>query len=378
MFEKAKTTRIIALMLTWQCNLNCIYCFEKFKTNNKVMSLDTAKRIIDKEFKDFEQSGDKGILKVDFFGGEPLLNFNLIKDLSEWIWEQDYPINYVLSVTTNGTLLNDEMKKWFTTHKKHFRLILSVDGTEEMQRNNRGCRQEQLPIDYVRETWPDLYLKSTMSKESLKTFAEGVIYMLEKGYNVASSIAIGEDWDKDDAAIYRRELEKLAEYYLEHIDIEPMPLYTRVFAELMEPFCNNTPIKGCGTGTSMAAYDVDGTAYPCHLFLPVVHGKNIKKELAEIDFYDNDKLFDDDCRKCGFAQICRTCYGFNFNDRGNVNKRDKRVCEMLLAEAQVLSAFQINYLVKISKTRKLAYNESYALKAAIKCYEKYKDFTFEA
>lgn len=342
------------------------------------MSLETAKQIIEKEFKEFEDSGDKGIFKVDFFGGEPLLNFNLIKELSEWIWQQNYKIQYVLSVTTNGTLLNDHMKEWFTAHKDHFRLILSVDGTEEMQRKNRGCEQDKLPIDFVRETWPDLYLKSTMSKDSLKTFADGAIYMLEKGYKVSSSIAIGVDWDKDDAIIYKRELEKLADYYLDNIEVEPMPLFTRVFAELSDSNINRTPVKNCGTGTTMAAYDVDGKSYPCHLFLPVVHGKDIKKEISEINFYDNDRMFDDECRKCKLSPICRTCYGFNFNERGDVNRRDKRVCEMLLVEAQVISAFQINYLVKLKKTRELSAAEMFALTTALKCHELYKDFTFEA
>ncbi len=377
MFEKPKTTRIFALMLTWQCNLNCVYCFEKFKTSNKQMDLDVAKRIILKEFSDFEKFGNDGIIKVDFFGGEPLLNFQLIKDLSEWIWEQNFSINYILSVTTNGTLLNDEMKDWFTLHKEHFRLILSVDGTDEMQRENRGCNEDKLPIDFVRKTWPNLYLKSTMSKNSLKTFGDGVIYMLEKGYNVSSSIAIGVPWDKEDAEIYKRELGKIADYYLMHMEINPMPLFTRVFAELMEPYCNHTPMKNCGTGTTMLAYDVDGTPYPCHLFLPIVHGKDNRDEISKINFKDNDSLFDDECRKCGMMRICRTCYGFNYNDRGSVDKRDKNVCRMLLAEAQVLSAFQINYLVKIGKERKLTDSETFALEAAIKCHQLYKDFTFE-
>lgn len=374
MFEKPKTKRIFALMLTWQCNLNCVYCFEKYKTKNKEMSLETAKNIILKEFGEFEKTGDDGIIKVDFFGGEPLLNFPVIRDLSEWIWQQKFSINYVLSVTTNGTLLNEEMKSWFRLHKEHFRLILSVDGTEEMQRINRGCKEENLPIEFVRDTWPELYLKSTMSKESLKTFADGVIYMLDKGYRVSSSIAIGVPWDDGDAQIYKRELEKIADYYLQHMEIEPMPLFTRVFAELMEPYCNQTPVKNCGTGTTMLAYDVDGTPYPCHLFLPIVHGKNRKDEISKIDFFDNDRMIDDDCRKCGMLRICRTCYGFNYNDRGDVNKRDKRVCSMLLVEAQVLSAFQINYLVKMARMRKLTDSETFALKAAIKCHHLYKDF----
>lgn len=377
MYKQPKTSRIFALMLTWQCNLNCVYCFEKHKTTDKVMSLETAKSIIEKEFSTFEASGDQGVIKVDFFGGEPLLRFQLIKDLAEWIWQQQYKINYVLSVTTNGSLLNDEMKAWFTKHKEHFRLILSVDGTDEMQCMNRGCPSNKLPIQFVRDTWPDLYLKSTMSRDSLPTFGDGIIYMLEKGYHVASSIAVGVKWQKGDAEIYKRELEKVADYYMTHPDVEPMLLFKRIFAELLEPFCNELPPKGCGTGTTMAAYDVDGKAYPCHLFLPIVHGRNIDNELAEIDWRDNRKIFDDTCLNCGMKQICRTCYGFNFIERGDVSKRDKTTCEMLLVEAQVISAFQINYLMQKSRTQELNSEELLRLQAAVKCYETFKDFSFD-
>lgn len=377
MIYKPKTSRIFALMLTWQCNLNCVYCFEKHKASNKVMSLSTAKEIIRKEFTAFEQTGDQGEIKVDFFGGEPLLRFQLIKELSEWIWEQHYKVNYVLSVTTNGTLLNDEMKEWFTKNKEHLRLILSVDGTDEMQCMNRGCPSDKLPIEFVRKTWPDLYLKSTMSRDSLQTFGDGVIYLLEQGYHVASSIAVGVKWQEGDAEIYKRELTKVANYYMTHPEVEVMPLFSRIFGELLEPFCNELPPKGCGTGTTMAAYDVDGKAYPCHLFLPVVHGKNIDKELSEIDFYDNERMFDDSCLDCGMKQICRTCYGFNFIERGDVCKRDKTTCKMLLAEAQVISAFQVNYLMLRSKTQELNGEELLMLQAAVKCYETFKDFSFD-
>ena len=126
----------------------------------------------------------------------------------------------------------------------------------------------------------------------------------------------------------------------------------------------------------MAAYDVDGKAYPCHLFLPIVHGKNIDNELSNIDFYDNERMFDEECRQCGMMQICRTCYGFNFIERNDVSKRDKTTCEMLLAEAQVISAFQVNYLMQKSKKHELTGEELLMLQAALKCYQTFKDFSF--
>lgn len=377
MIKKNKTVRVIALMLTWQCNLNCVYCFEKHKTAHKNMSFETAKEIIGKEFSDVEKLGDGSVIKVEFFGGEPLLRFDLIKELAEWIWQQDFHVGYDLSVTTNGTLLNDEMKAWFTDHKDVFRLIMSVDGTDEMQCMNRGCPSDKLPVDFVRKTWPDSYLKSTMSRDSLNTYGDGVIYLLEKGYNVVSSIAMGVKWQDGDSDIYKRELEKVANYYLTHPEKKVMAFFNRTFLEILEPYCNQTPPKNCGTGTTMAAYDVDGKAYPCHLFLPIVHGKNIDKEMSEIDFFDNERMFDVTCQDCKLKPVCRTCYGFNFLERNDVTKRDKTMCEMQLAEVQVISAFQIQYLMQKSKQQKLTGEELLQLQAAVKCYQTFKDFTLK-
>ena len=125
----------------------------------------------------------------------------------------------------------------------------------------------------------------------------------------------------------------------------------------------------------MAAYDVDGKAYPCHLFLPIVHGKNIDKEMSEIDFFDNERMFDVTCQDCKLKPVCRTCYGFNFLERNDVTKRDKTMCKMQLVEIQVISAFQIEYLMQKSRAQKLVGEELLQLQAAVKCYETFKDFT---
>ncbi len=364
----AKPTRIISLVLTWQCNLNCVYCFEKFKSKHKVMTLDVAKQIIQKEFSKFAETDKDGKIIVDYFGGEPLLNFQLIKELSEWTWAQDFPFEYVFSVTTNGTLLNQEMMDWFTQNKERTQMILSVDGTEEMQRENRGCDMRNIPMEFIHKTWPHMYFKVTLSKSTLDTFAQGTIYLLDKGYNTAASFAMGVDWTPEEAQVYKQELQKIADYFLEHLDREPISLLNNVYKELMEPNINQTPNLCCGVNNTTLAYDVDGTSYPCHLFMPLVTGKNLQKEIAEIDF-SREGVIDEECSKCGLLRICRTCYGFNYNERGNVNKRDKSNCAMLLAEAQVVSEFQIKRYVAISKQRQLKDEELYALSAAIKCQE---------
>lgn len=289
----------------------------------------------------------------------------------------DPGVDYLLSVTSNGTLLDEEKKKWFTKHKDKIRIVMSVDGSEEMQRTNRGVLAEDVPIDFVRKTWPTLHFKSTISRANLHNLAEGIIYLLEKGHVIAPNLAQGEDWKDGDEIIYKRELEKLADWHLAHPDVEPMNIFNQPFFALLEPHCSRPPKKNCGTGTTMTTYDVDGTAYPCHLFVPITHGrKNALEAIGKIDFYDDESLIDESCRECGMLRVCKTCYGFDFKDRNSVKKRDKRACKMKLAEAQVISDFQINWLMMLQKKRPLTEMELFGLKGAVKCHQLYNDFKF--
>lgn len=378
MIEKQESSRVVSLMLTWQCNLNCIYCFEEFKCANKEMPLELAKKILQNEFEMFAEKQSDGKLKIEFFGGEPLLKFDVIRGVTEWIAEKKFPVEYELSVTTNGTLLTSEVRDWFKNYKDYIKIVLSVDGANDIQYINRGKKAMLPPIDFVRNLWPDVHFKSTISRMALPTLSEDLIALLEQGHSVAPSLAIGEAWQDGDEIVYKRELEKLADWHLLHLDVEPMRIFLQHFIVLLEPHCLNVPQKNCGTGTSMVTYDVDGTAYPCHLFVPITHGKEEAiKELNKVDFQNDLSFIDTACMECGMLRICKTCYGFNYKERGDIRKRDRRACKMQLAEAQVISSFQINYLMLMKKRRELTPFELYALKGALRCYELYKDFNLE-
>ena len=341
------------------------------------MSVDMAKKILAKEFEEFRQHSSKERLKVEFFGGEPLLQFDVIKEVTEWLANNDPGVDYLLSITSNGTLLDEEKKEWFVKHKNRIRIVMSVDGSNDMQTINRGERAGEVPIDFVRRTWPNLHFKSTISKVNLPYLADGLISLLEAGHIIAPNLAQGEEWQEGDEIIYKKELEKLADWHLAHPNVEPMNFFSQPFFALLEPHCSRTPLKNCGTGTTMATYDVDGTVYPCHLFVPITHGKwNVKEELKDVDFDDDESLIDKSCKECYMLRICKTCYGFDFKDRGSVRKRDKRACRMKLVEAQVISDFQISWLMMQKRIRELSPIELYALKGALRCHELYSDFSF--
>ena len=126
------------VMLTYRCNLNCIYCYQKYKTSQN-MTLETAKSVVSREVQLARESNNKDGISFVLFGGEPLLQFNLIKELCAWIWETITDVKIDIFITTNGTLLDDEKKEWFKAHKEKINLIMSVDGRNDVQEGNRGC-----------------------------------------------------------------------------------------------------------------------------------------------------------------------------------------------------------------------------------------------
>lgn len=337
------------------------------------MPLNLAKEIIMQEVERVKKSGINDALKIDLFGGEPLMNFSFIKDFTGWLLEQKLDMPFIIYATTNGTLLDEEKQKWFREHKDIFVLVMSVDGNSMMQKNNRGVSLEKLPVEFAYELWPDQPFKMTISKDSIKTLSKGLLSLARKGYLIDCRLAQGENWGKEDAAHYKRELEIIARFFMKNPRYQPPSLFTKLYGNILTA---NTPLQYCGTGTNMTAYDVDGKSYPCHLFTPIVLGKDDRENLAKINFHDPEALTDPACKGCKLDRICPTCVGYNYFMRGDVRTRDKSMCRLMLEEAKVISAFQINYYTRGKKS--LTDEELMKLKASLKVYESVKDFSFES
>lgn len=374
--SKFHTTRICSLMVTHGCNLNCVYCFEKHKDIGlRMMSFETAKEILLKEFDLFEhkQRGPEERFAIEFFGGEPLVNFKLIKQVYEWVKSLDIHFPLMFQTTTNGTLFALSVLEWFTEVKDDFRVVVSVDGSDIMQMANRGVSANKIPTDYIVQHWPNSYFKMTVSKETLPIYSQGIIELTKKGYKVPSSLAEGINWDENDAKIYKSELLKIGDFYLKNPIYKPDQPFNLPFDKLL--YKSEVPPKNCGVGTNTEIYDTDGKAYPCHLFLPIVHGQEgIDAIIDQIDFTDDASLIDEYCIKCPIAKLCRTCYGYNQLERGSVKARNKTKCKMLLAELQVISSFQVQYFMQ--RKESMTEEDKSKLACALKGYELVHDTEF--
>lgn len=303
------------------------------------MTVEKAKEIILKEFEFVKNSKEFSEIEIDFMGGEPFTNFDLIKEVTEWLDAMDpVPVPYILFASTNGTLLTDERKEWLKKHRKTLWLGASYDGSSSVQKLNRGV--DVVDLEFFKEMWPEQPLQMTLSKASLDNMAENVISMLERGFRMEISAAQGVDWNEDDACKYYEQLNKLGAWYLEHQEYRPVFRMSHYLFVLDNP--DEVPcVKDCGTGTAMVTYDVDGTAYGCHMFTPITMGKDRALELKNVN-WDNPALVDDPyCKSCILKQICSTCPGFNYNYRQSLAIRDKTRCAMTMAEAKAATDYQL-------------------------------------
>lgn len=338
------------------------------------MTLETAQSVVSREVQLARETGNKDGVRLNLFGGEPLLKFDLIKELCAWIWETVTDVKVDIFITTNGTLLDDEKKEWFKTHKEKINLIMSVDGKDDVQEGNRGCHSSELPIMWMLETMPNYLLSMTVPRKALANFTDELIYFHEQNYRIDAKPAQGEDWQKGDGKIYEDQLNKLADYYLAHPEVTPMYIFKETsYVHLLNNEPNEKYGKTCGVADELVAYDVEGRLFPCHHFLPNVNGKtDILDYLNTVDFSDSSKFVDEECMKCEILKLCRTCCARNFNERGDVSRRDKRTCQIMLAEAKVVSSFQIRKYMQNKDN--LTPQELLKLKAAIKCHQLCCDF----
>lgn len=326
--------KIVTLVLTQNCNLNCSYCYEHSKTK-KTMSVETAKKIIEKEINTNDEYPE---IIFEFFGGEPFLEFDLIKELYEYIWNPKFTKKRVCFVSTNGTLLTDKMKEWLSQRKQYIVCGLSVDGTKKMHNINRSKSFDSIDLDFFVNTWPEQSAKMTISKETINDLAEGIIFLHNKRFLISANLAHGVDWSEPNLSdILEEQLNKLIEFYVDNPDIQPCSMMSMPISRLAS---NDINKRWCGSGTHMKAYDIDGQCYPCQMFLPISSTES--RNFESINFSDDEKFKDPFCNNCPIDAICPNCYGMNYNNRGNVAIRDHNLC--VLTKIIALAVSKMQYL----------------------------------
>lgn len=317
-----------SLCLTHSCNLDCVYCYQEHDGNNR-MSYETACECIDWIFANIPE--DMHGIEISFIGGEPLVEFELIKKIYDYTNSKYAGQEYIFYATTNGALLNDEMKAWFTERKNNFVLGVSMDGLPDTHNHNRSNSYDKIDVDFFIKTWPDQGTKMTISEYSLENLAENIIYLHELGFKEIDGVNLFEgsfDWS-DEKYIKKMipQLKRLVEYYVEHDDLMLDQMMGRQIDMCEEK--DRPKRKWCGIGTGTIFFDTDGQRYPCPFTTPMTFSQEELDEFKKTDFENNDNFIDDDCfENCYIYPICPMCPGANYMVKKTFKVRDRSKCRM--------------------------------------------------
>lgn len=332
--------RMCMLIITHACNLNCSYCYESHKSNKR-MEPELAKEVILSEIALVETSNKFQKLEIHFIGGEPFMNFPLMKDIVEWLEDIKPTVPVICSCSTNGTLVDESNKEWLRKHRNTLHVILSYDGDFDMQQKNRHTTEHQVDVQFFINTWPAYSCHMTISKETLPRLSLGVLALQRAGGALDAALAQGVEWSEADAVTYRAQLDSLSDAYLQDTSLAPINLLSTGLFGISENQAYQR--KYCGTGTSMKTYDVDGKGYPCHMFSPIVCGTEKALALESSGIIESCSITDSTCAGCNLLRWCPTCYGINYHFRGDMATRDHRLCAMMRTQAIAACEFQLAY-----------------------------------
>lgn len=281
MKDKQSVLKAICLHVAHDCNMNCGYCFAgkgEYNGPKGLMSFETAKKVIDFLV---EHSPGRRNLEVDFFGGEPLLNWEVCKKTVEYARsiEKEKNKNFRFTLTTNGLLIDDDVIEF--SNKEMGNVVLSLDGRPEINDNMRKTKNGKGTYDLIIDKFKkfadsrnqkDYYMRGTYTKYN-RDFAKDIIHMADLGFKELSMepVVCSPDMPyaltEDDIPVLKENYDILArEMIKRYKDGNGFNFYHYTIDFTGGP-CISKRISGCGVGTEYLAITPEGDIYPCHQFV---------------------------------------------------------------------------------------------------------------
>ncbi len=341
--------KAMCINISHDCNLRCEYCFAAkgdFGQGRCLMPLETAKKAIDFLI---EHSAGRRNLEVDFFGGEPLMNFDVVRKTVEYARsiEKQYNKNFRFTITTNGLLLDDEKIEFINREMSN--AVLSLDGRKEVNDrlritpNGKGCYDIIVP-KYQNlvgsRNGKDYYIRGTFTKHNLD-FTDDVMHMKDLGFEQISIEPVVSDpkldysiKDEDLPEVFR-EYERLADAVIDSRRKGDYFNFFHFMIDLDQGPCAIKRLRGCGCGNEYIAVTPEGDIYPCHQFVGIEDYKmgslldgsfnnDMKQKFAKANVYSKEN-----CKNCWAKFYCSGgCNANNFQYCGDILKSHKTSCEL--------------------------------------------------
>lgn len=383
--EEKVLTQTVTFQVTDDCNLACKYCYQMHKGKKK-MSFETAKKMVD-----LLLSGDKGMgdyinpqkspgLIVDFIGGEPLLEIDLIDRICSYTINRMIELSHpwltrtMFSICSNGVCyFEPEVQRVLQKWNQRLSFSVTVDGNKELHDSCRvfpdGRPSYDLAIAAAKD-WVNkggyMGSKVTIAPANVMYVYDAITHMIELGYNEINANCVYEEgWKPVHATVFYDQLKKLADYILDHnLDMEK-DYYISLFEEkYFRPKQEDDLENWCGGNGVMLAVDPDGIIYPCLRYMESsLAGQQEPYSIGDVDSgicqcechkcrveclkkIDRRTQSTDECFWCPIAEGCSWCTAYNYQIFGTPDARATYICNMHKARALGNIYFWNNYYKK--------------------------------
>ncbi len=349
-FKKRETVvKALCLHIAHDCNLACKYCFAEegeYHGRRALMSYEVGKKALDFLVKN---SGNRVNLEVDFFGGEPLMNWQVVKDLVAYgrSLEEPFHKKFRFTLTTNGVLLNDEVLEF--VNREMSNVVLSIDGRKEIHDLMRPFRKGQGSYDLIVPKFQKVansrnqmnyYVRGTFTRNNLD-FSRDVMHLADLGFQQISVEPVVAQ-PTDDYALREEDIPVLLEEY-DRLAVELLKRkkegrgvnFFHFMIDLEGGPCVAKRLSGCGSGTEYLAVTPWGDLYPCHQFV----GKeeflmgNVDEGITRTDIRDEFKTCNvyakEKCKNCFAKFYCSGgCAANSYNFHEHINDTYDLGCEL--------------------------------------------------
>ncbi len=338
--NRPTVVKALCLHIAHDCNLACQYCFAEegeYHGKRELMSYEVGKKALDFLA---ANSGNRRNLEVDFFGGEPLMNFQVVKDLVAYgrSLEEKFDKNFRFTLTTNGVLLNDEIMEF--ANKEMGNVVLSIDGRKEVHDMMRPFRKGAGSYDLIVPKFQKFaesrnqdkyYVRGTFTRNNLD-FSKDVIHLADLGFKqISVEPVVAQETDsyalrEEDLPQLFEEYEALAEEMVRRAGTDKDFNFFHFMIDLTGGPCVAKRLSGCGSGTEYLAVTPTGDLYPCHQFVgntDFLMG-NVDDGVVNTDLRDSFKSCNvyakDKCRECFARFYCSGgCAANSYNFHGDIH-----------------------------------------------------------
>lgn len=360
--------KTFTFQVTEDCNLRCSYCYQINKSPNK-MTLEMGKKAVDCIFKDnykiekyYSSKNMTGII-LEFIGGEPFLEVELIDKIMDYFVEQAYKYKsnlaytYRISISSNGTLYNKpEVQKFLKKWRNKLSLTISLDGCKELHDTCRlfpdGTGSYDLAVEAAKkelQLLPKLATKMTLSPDNMKYFLPAIKNLIEIGYkDIPCNYVFENVWTLDDAKRGYKYIKEVADYLL---TLENIPRISFFDENCVNQTPKDNDLNWCGGTGLMLSVNYKGEFYPCIRYMesslgtqvpPYIIGNidegimNTEDSCNKVDCLTcitRSSQSTQECIECPINGLCSWCSAYNYQEFGTPNKRATYICDMHKARA---------------------------------------------